>query len=138
MKKVLIVLLLLALPSIGSAQAWPKKGENFIRGCEKLHNVLGPLFAGAAKEAQKNGEMYNVTAKVCIGGTMHVRTSFMFKEKQTLVEAELYTTFRFLGKKDKDGKPIVEVKLIEMRVVNVSDFPTENATKDPTEGSERF
>ena len=138
MRRILFVLCLLLIPSIGSAQTWPKRGVFQTKGCEVLCSVLDPVFSGLEEEAAKTGEKYKVTAKVCVNGTLHVRTTLVLKDGQTLVETDIYSTFRFTGKKTKEGKPIVEIDLKAARVIDITDFPSESAEKELPKGSERF
>ena len=54
MRRILFVLCLLLIPSVGLSQtAWPKKGDVFVKGCEELTKVLDPLFTEAGEEARK-------------------------------------------------------------------------------------
>ena len=138
MKRAVVILFLL-IPSICLAQAWPKKGTNFTKGCEALTKALEPLFKDMTSEAQKHGEKFQITARLCISGDLHIRATFIMRENQKLFETDMWVTYAFRGVETNDkGQRIVDVSPQGMKLVSVTEFPTESAEQEKKPKAEKF
>ena len=134
MFRLFFVALFLFVSVDASAQAWPNKGEFFVKGCERLSGSLQPHFDRTVKDAVKRGEKFHITAKLCLVEVLHVRIELTFRDEgeKKLVRAELYTTYKFTGKETEPGRPQVLMEVLDMRVIEVLPLPSQSAgEKDP-------
>lgn len=127
MFRLFVVALFLLVSSISSAQAWPQKGTFFTKGCEKMDASLKTHFEGMSAEAKKKGETFEVLAKLCLTGELHVVAKFIMIAEQRMIEVEIYSIYSVI--QDKKGRPVIDVRMRGAKLIGYHDFPSQSAEK---------